>query len=104
MNENQFEKSMQTIKNYIDANKGNGSGNSTTISWNNITNKPTIPDSTSDLTNDSGYITSSSIPTSLPANGGNADTVNNFRLWKGTQAEYDAITTKDANTIYMITG
>lgn len=25
-------------------------------------------------------------------------------LWKGTQAAYDAITTKDANTVYFITG
>ena len=60
----------------------------TSGSYNDLSNKPTIP----------------TIPSSLPANGGNADTVNNFRLWKGTQAEYDAITTKDSNTIYMITG
>lgn len=59
----------------------------TTGSYNDLTDKPTIP----------------TIPNSLPANGGNADTVNNFRLWKGTQAQYDAITTKDSNTIYMIT-
>ena len=59
----------------------------TSGSYNDLTNKPTIP----------------TIPNSLPANGGNADTVNNFRLWKGTQAQYDAITTKDSNTIYMIT-
>ena len=25
-------------------------------------------------------------------------------IWRGTQAEYDAITTKDANTFYIITG
>ena len=60
----------------------------TSGSYNDLSNKPTIP----------------TIPSSLPANGGNADTVNNFRLWKGTQAQYDAITTKDSNTIYMITG
>ena len=60
----------------------------TSGSYNDLSNKPTIP----------------TIPSSLPANGGNADTVNNFHLWKGTQAEYDAITTKDSNTIYMITG
>ena len=57
----------------------------TSGSYNDLSNKPTIP-------------------SSLPANGGNADTVNNFHLWKGTQAQYDAITTKDSNTIYMITG
>lgn len=60
----------------------------TSGSYNDLSNKPTIP----------------TIPSSLPANGGNADTVNNFRLWKGTQAQYDAITAKDSNTIYMITG
>ena len=43
-------------------------------------------------------------PTSLPANGGNADTVGGYTIWSGTQAQYDAITTKDANTIYIIKG
>ena len=42
------------------------------------------------------------IPDSLPANGGNADTVGGYSIWTGTQAEYDAITVKDANTIYII--
>ena len=42
------------------------------------------------------------VPNSLPANGGNADTVNNFRIWSGTQTQFDAIRTKDANTIYLI--
>lgn len=42
------------------------------------------------------------VPNSLPANGGNADTVNNFHIWSGTQAQFDAIKTKDANTIYLI--
>lgn len=43
------------------------SGNKTTadlgISYADLTNKPTIPTKTSDLTNDSGFITSSSVPT-----------------------------------------
>ena len=47
---------------------------------------------------------SSDIPTSLPANGGNADTIDNFHIWKGTQAQYDAISSKDSNTIYIIVG
>lgn len=42
------------------------------------------------------------VPNSLPANGGNADTVNNFHIWSGTQAQFDAISSKDANTIYLI--
>lgn len=47
---------------------------------------------------------SSDIPTSLPANGGNADTIDNFHIWKGTQAQYNAISSKDSNTIYIIVG
>ena len=42
------------------------------------------------------------IPASLPANGGNADTVNHFHIWQGTQAEYNSISSKNANTIYLI--
>ena len=48
------------------------------------------------------YITSSQIPTSLPANGGNADTVDGFNVWMGTQAQYDAIYYKDPSVIYFI--
>lgn len=41
-------------------------------------------------------------------NNGMANKVNNasgqsLTLWKGTQSQYDAIGTKDANTIYVIT-
>ena len=42
------------------------------------------------------------VPNSLPANGGNADTIDHLHIWKGTQAQFDAIRTKDANTIYLI--
>ena len=100
-------------------------------SYNDLTNKPTIPTKTSELTNDSnfltsipseyvtetelnekgyltehqsldGYATTSQIPTTLPANGGNADTVNNIRIVALNQSEYDAIASKDSNTIYII--
>ena len=44
----------------------------------------------------------SSIPTSLPANGGNSNTVGGSSIWVGTQSEYDAITTKSSTTLYFI--
>ena len=57
-------------------------------SYNDLLDKPTIP----------------TIPTSLPANGGNADTVNNIHMVALTQSEYDALSTKDSNTLYIIKG
>ena len=33
-----------------------------------------------------------------------ATTTQGIKLWKGTQTDYDSITTKDANTLYIITG
>lgn len=53
--------------------------------YNSLTNKPTIP-------------------TSLPAKGGNADTVNNIRLVVLSQAEYDTLEVKDETTLYIIKG
>ena len=52
-------------------------------SYNDLTDKPTIP-------------------TSLPANGGNADTVGGYTIWTGTQTEYNALGTYSDTTIYMI--
>ena len=52
-------------------------------SYKDLTNKPTIP-------------------TSLPANGGNADTVNNIHIVVLAQTEYDGLEVKDSNTIYII--
>ncbi len=48
------------------------------------------------------FATSSDIPSSLPANGGNADTIDHLHIWQGTQAQFDAIANKDSNTIYLI--
>ena len=55
----------------------------TSGSYNDLSNKPTIP-------------------TSLPANGGNAATVGGYTIWTGTQTEYDALGTYSDTTIYMI--
>lgn len=56
-----------------------------------INNKPTIPSKTSELTNDSDFIT-------------NAIAEQNFeaKAWRGTQAEYDALTVIEQNKIYII--
>ena len=58
----------------------------TSGSYNDLSNKPTIP----------------TVPSSLPANGGNADTVGGYTIWTGTQTEYDALGTYSDTTIYMI--
>ena len=42
------------------------------------------------------------VPSSLPANGGNADTVGGYTIWTGTQAQYNAISNKSSTTIYFI--
>lgn len=34
---------------------------------------------------------------------GGQDTIPGFQFWSGTGAQYDAITTKDVNTIYYVT-
>ena len=99
--------------------------------YNDLTNKPTIPSKVSELSNDKGYLTSipseyvteselngkgyltsvpstyalkTDIPSTLPANGGNANTVGGYDIWVGTQSQYNAITTKSNTTIYMIKG
>lgn len=77
--------SAKADKTYVDTELAKKSNTSHTHSYNDLTNKPTIP-------------------TSLPANGGNADTVNNIRMVALTQSEYDALSTKDSNTLYIIKG
>ena len=58
----------------------------TSGSYNDLSNKPTIP----------------TIPSSLPADGGNAATVGGYTIWTGTQAQYNAISNKSSTTIYFI--
>ena len=54
--------------------------------------------------NSKGYATTSQIPTTLPANGGNANTINGYSIWVGTQGEYDALEVKSDTVIYFIKG
>lgn len=74
------------------------------LSWNNITGKPsTFPPSAhthkwaeitdhitkvSQLINDKSYALTSQIPTTLPANGGNADTVDGYHISEGSKQIY----------------
>ena len=56
-----------------------------------INNKPTIPSKTSDLTNDSDFITQAVAEQNFEA-----------KAWRGTQAEYDALSVIEQNKIYII--
>ena len=51
---------------------------------------------------DGNYSSLNGAPTSLPANGGDSSTVSGYGIWTGTQAEYEAITTKSSTIIYFI--
>jgi hypothetical protein len=51
---------------------------------------------------DGNYNSLTNKPASLPANGGNANTVGGYSLWVGTQAQYNAIATKSDTTVYII--
>ena len=76
-----------------------------------INNKPTIPTKTSQLTNDSGFVTASILsPVSISgsyndlADKPTIPSADNFeaKAWRGTQAEYDALTVIENNRIYII--
>lgn len=65
-----------------------------TTNYNDLLNKPTIPTKTSQLTNDSNFVTTSTLDTRM----------NSKSIWCGTQGEYDTISVKDDNTLYFILG
>ena len=90
-------------------NKSNFSGN-----YNDLTNKPTIPSAYTlpiaskntlggikvganlEITSDG------TLNATASSSGGDASSVDGFSFWSGTQAQYDSITNKDANTIYLV--
>lgn len=83
-------------------NKSNFSG-----SYNDLSNKPTIPSKTSQLTNDSNFASTSYVDNAVANAGGeisNSPTTSIpiYSIWTGTQEQYEAIATLDANTIYNI--
>ena len=62
-------------------NKPNLSTVATSGSYNDLTNKPTIP----------------SVPSNIVTGSSNS-----YIIWSGTQSQYDSITSKDNNTLYFI--
>ena len=83
-------------------------------SYNDLTDKPTIPSidglATQDYVNSElstnlyFYALKTDVPTSLPANGGNANTINGYSIWVGTQEEYNTLEVKSDTVIYFIKG
>jgi len=85
-------------------NTGDGKGNdllaSVNQALNNLNDKTTFPSPiASDVTTGTKplQVNSKSKVTNL-----NADRVSGWKLWKGTQIQFDNIVTKDSETIYFI--
>ena len=100
------DKSMSYIKN-----KPELSSVATSGSYDDLLNKPTIPTLTSELTNDSNFLTESNLKT---INGESIVGEGNLEIqggggrntWYGSQAQFDALTDSelDENTDYYISG
>lgn len=87
-------------------NTGDGKGNdflfSVNQALNNLNNKTTFSSTiASDVTTGTKplQVNSKTKVTNL-----NADRVSGWKLWKGTQVQFDAIGTKDSTTLYFING
>lgn len=69
----------------------------TSGSYNDLTNKPTIPTKTSDLTNDSGFITDADVPviddTTTAVN----------KVWSSDKTDYELALKADATAVYTKT-
>lgn len=74
-------------------------GNSFSGNYNDLTNKPVIPTVPTKLSQFTDDISSSFVASKIK----NKRTGVAFEEWVGTQAQYDAVTTKDPNTRYWIT-
>jgi hypothetical protein len=78
--------------------------------WNGKAEKsdiPTVPTKTSQLTNDSNFASTSYVDNAVANAGGEISnspttTIPIYSIWTGTQEQYEAIATLDANTIYNI--
>lgn len=82
-------------------NKGITLADGVTISWNNISNQPSIPSKTSELTNDSNYATTEQIPTDNNQLSNGAGYINSDTA---TQITKDTVTTSYVNALSVKAG
>lgn len=82
-------------------NKGITLADGVTISWNNISNQPTIPNKTSQLANDSDYATTGQIPTDNNQLNNGAGYINSDTA---TQITKDTVTTNYVNALSVKAG
>lgn len=66
----------------------------TSGSYNDLSNKPTIPTKTSDLTNDSGFITSAQVPTI------DDTVVASDKVWSSSKTSYELADKANASDVY----
>ena len=102
---------LKTINNESIVGTGNIEISGFSGDYNDLTNKPTIPTKTSELTNDSGFLTEQTLKTingesivgegNIEIGGGSGRNV-----WYGNQAQFDALSESelDENTDYYISG
>ena len=69
----------------------------TSGSYNDLSNKPTIPTKTSDLTNDSGFITSAQVPTI------DDTSVSSSSVWSSYKTSYEIGTKANSSDVYTKT-
>ena len=82
-------------------NKGITLADGVSISWNNISNKPSIPSKTSELTNDSNYATTEQIPTDNNQLSNGAGYIDSDTA---TQITKDTVTTSYVNALSVKAG
>ena len=82
-------------------NKGITLADGVSISWNNISNKPSIPSKTSELTNDSNYATTEQIPTDNNQLSNGAEYIDSDTA---TQITKDTVTTSYVNALSVKAG
>ena len=82
-------------------NKGITLADGVSISWNNISNQPSIPSKTSELTNDSNYATTEQIPTDNNQLSNGAEYIDSDTA---TQITKDTVTTSYVNALSVKAG